>query len=250
MHREDGRYVLSGHLPDSNLRASVINTVTGSRPGREVDATGLSASDFVDVAPFTSGSALPNFLRSYCSVAEPGDFSIATGSGPVLTGAATRELEGQWLSLLRPLSGTFKVEAHLSIRPSQYHMPGYQPTSEVPAELLARLQENLRNRLITFTDSSMEISPEDASMLSALSADLFAAGPALHLIVGSHPGSEKPEDTAKALSRAEMVQRRLVELGIPTENLHAEVFDALPLNGSGGAETGVSYTNSVELLVR
>lgn len=250
LHRVDGRYVLAGHLPDKNLRDALIAVVKEGRLGREVDATELNASEFVDPAAFTAGDALAKFLRSYCAVPEPGDFSIQSGTGPVLAGAATRELEAQWLSLLRPLSGTYKVESHLSIRPSRYHLPGYEATSTIPAELLARLQENLRRRRITFAESSMVISPEDTSMLYALTADLFAAGPALHLIIGSHPNSGSPSDRSMAQSRAEAVHNRLVELGIPAENLHMEVLDDLPIGSTGGAETGFSYANSVELIVR
>lgn len=52
------------------------------------------------------------------------------------------------------------------------------------------------------------------------------------------------------MRRAEFVLNRLVELGIPSDNLHPMVFDALPPGASGGAETGVTYANSVELLLR
>jgi|JI10StandDraft_1071094.scaffolds.fasta_scaffold67133_4 hypothetical protein len=250
MHRLNGRYELSGHLPHQALKDRIIEVIKHCRPSLDVDAARLTASQFVDPAPFTTGDGLIQFLESYCSVPEPGDFSIATGSGPILAGAATRELEGRWLALLRPLSGTFKVSTRLSIRPSLFHLPGYEVTSQIPSELRAQMQESLRHKLIEFPDDTLTIRPEDDAMLSALTADLFAAGPALHLIVGAHPSSEEPNDEAKAMRRAEFVLNRLVELGIPSDNLHPMVFDALPPGASGGAETGVTYANSVELLLR
>ena len=204
-------YVVKGFLPTPELRQAVLDSIQGNPGGWQIDASELNASRFVDEAVFTQSNALPVFLASYFQAPVPGTFSIDAGSGPRLSADATREMEAEWLGLLRGVSGAAKVEADLRIHPSIYQLPGYRPESVTVEGTLEPLVQTLRQTAFFFDATTGMLPPDEESKLSSLVPLITACGPGLRIILsGSNlePDAQLPGSNRE---RAETVRAKLIE---------------------------------------
>ncbi len=248
IHAKGDAIVLSGLLPDTALKEELVAALAEVAGARVVDPTGLQASPHVLSAAFAKPQLLTAFANSFFSLPPPRSFDIQSDGIPHLTGMATRQLESQWLALLRPITGAAKVDAQLTHLPSVYHFPGYQIQSKLPAATLDSLREILRDCVIMFDPGSAKIPPQEQIKLSTLASSLLAAGPSLGLVIGAHPDPAGPEKSEKDISkaRAGAVLSFLVEQGAPTTDIHAVVFDPMPA-GSPAAPAG---PRCVEILIK
>lgn len=235
--KNDG-ITLSGLLPSTELKEDIVSEVAEVAGGREVDPSALKASPHVLPAAFAKKKHLPAFVRSFFSDPPPRSFDIGRDGIPHLKAMATRQMESQWLALLRPVTGTAKVDAQFTLLPSIYHFPGYQAQTSLPPEVLTPLRETLKGISITFENSSAKFTPEAQTQLAALAPTLLAAGPGLRLIVGAHPDPADQETSEMELGRARAaaVLSFLVEQGVPSTDMSAMVFEPVPA-GSPAAPT-------------
>ncbi len=245
---KDDAIVLSGLLPDTALKAELVAALAEVAGARVVDPTALQASPHVLPASFAKPQLLTHFVGSFFSLPSPRSFDIQSDGIPHLTGMATRQLESVWLALLRPVTGTAKVDAHFTLVPSLYHFPGYKIQSKLPPATLDSLRETLRGCVIGFDAGSAQIRPEEQTKLAILASSLLAAGPTLGLIIGAHPDPAGPEKVEKDISkaRADAVLSFLVEQGVPAGEIHAVVFDAVP----AGSPAAPASPRCVELLIK
>lgn len=248
IHAREGAIVLSGLLPDTALKQELVATLAEVAGAREVDPAALKASPHVHPAPFARPEQLTAFVNSFFSLPPPRSFDIRSDGIPHLTGMATRQLESVWLALLRPVTGSAKVEAKFTLMPSLYHFPGFQPQSKLPAATLESMRETLRGCVIAFQPGSAQLQPEEQIKLVTLAPALLAAGPGLGLVIGAHPDPSGPEKAEKDLgkARANAVMSFLVEQGAPTADMQAVVFDPVP----AGSPAAPASPRCVELLIK
>jgi hypothetical protein len=215
---------------------------------RVVDPSALKASPHVLPAAFAKPDLLTAFVKSFFSVPPPRSFDIQSDGIPHLEGVATRQMESTWLTLLRPVTGAAKVDAHFTLVPSIYHFPGYRVQSKLPPEAIAPLREALRGCVIVFDAGSGRIPPAEQTKLATLAPTLLAAGPALGLVIGAHPDPAGPEKVEKdiGMARAEAVLSFLVEQGVPAAEIRAVVFDSVP----AGSPSAPATPRCVELLIK
>ena len=239
---------LSGLLPSGGLKEEIVSAIAGDSGASVVDPAALKASPHVNAAPFAKSQALATFLASFFSAAPPRSFEIHDQGSPVLKGAATRRLESEWLTLLRPVTGGAAVDSHLTLLPSIYHMPGYKATSPLPTAQLDQLRDVLRSITISFETGSSRIPPLDQTRLAALAPALLGAGPTLGLIIGGHPdpAGDLKVESALAQSRAETVLSFLIEQGVPNSDISAIAFEPVP----PGSPAAPQQPRSVEILVK
>lgn len=239
---------LSGMLPAGGLKEEIIAALAGDSGAAEIDPSSLKASPHVKAAPFAKKKALAAFLASFFAAPPPRSFEIRDQGPPRLTGIATRKLESEWLTLLRPVTGGAKVDSQLVLLPSLYHQPDYQPRSQLPAAMLDQLREVLRGMTIAFDPGSSTLPPIDQTKLAALAPSLLAAGPALGLIIGGHPDplGDSGAENAIAKARGEAVLSFLIEQGVPGTDITAIAFEPVP----PGSPAAPQIPRSVEILVK
>lgn len=241
--------VLSGLLPDPAVKEEVVTTLAEVAGARVVDPGALKASTHVTPAPaFARAGPLVDFLRSFFALPPPRSFDIGVDGIPHLEGLATHGKEGEWLALLRPLTGGAKVDAHLTLAPSPLHFPGYQPQSALPPATLELVREALRQTPVVFEVGATRLTPDEQSKLAALAPLLLSAGPALGLVIGAHPEAVGRADAEKSVgkARAEAVLSFLIEQGVPSADISAVVFDAVP----HGSPFAPAVPRCVEILVK
>ncbi len=245
---KDDAFVLSGLLSDTALKEDLVATLAEVAGARVVDPSALKASPHVLPAAFAKPDLLTAFVKSFFSVPPPRSFDIQSDGIPHLEGVATRQMESTWLTLLRPVTGAVKVDAHFTLVPSIYHFPGYRVQSKLPPEAIASLQEALRGCVIVFDAGSSRIPPAEQTKLATLAPTLLAAGPALGLVIGAHPDPAGPEKVEKdiGMARAEAVLSFLVEQGVPAAEIRAVVFDSVP----AGSPSAPATPRCVELLIK
>lgn len=239
---------LAGLLPAEELKEELVAALAEVAGARVVDPSALKASTHVMPAAFAKADALAAFLRSFFKAALPRSFDIDATGIPHLEGLATRQMESEWLALLRPITGGAKVDAKLTLVPSDLHAPGYQTRSVLPTALLESVREALRQTCVTFEPGSTRLTPEEQTKLAALAPLLLAAGPSLGLMIGAHPDPAGPTGTEKTVgkARAEAVLSFLIEQGVPSADISAVVFDAVPV----GSSFAPASPRCVEILIK
>lgn len=250
LHVEAGvdTITIKGWLPSRAAKEELVAALVEVAGSRVIDPGALKTGPHVLAAGFEKHELLAVFLRSYFVVPGPRSFDIMGDGSPRMVGVATRQMESEWLALLRPVTGAAKVDAKFDLVPSIYHFPGYQPRTALPADVLDSLREVLRASGLEFEAGSARISPELRSKLAGLAPLLLAAGPTLRLVIGAHPdpnASMAVEDVI-GRQRAEAVLSFLVEQGVPSADISAVVFDPVPV-GSPAAPTSL---RSVELVIK
>ncbi len=245
--KDDATIVLSGLLPETALREEVIAALSEVAGSREVDPTALKASPHVLTADFAKREALAAFVGDFFSAPPPRSFHVRSDGIPHMDGAATREMESRWLTLLRPVTGAAKVDARLTLMPSIYHFPGYKIESKLQPEVLNPLREILRGFTLVFEVGATRLTSEAQTRLAALAPTLLAAGPALELVIGAHPDPVGPERVEKETgrARAEAVQSFLIDQGVPAQ-MSAVVFDPVP----SGSPSAPAMPRCVEFIIK
>jgi outer membrane protein OmpA-like peptidoglycan-associated protein len=245
---KDEAIVLSGLLPDTALKEEVVAALAEIAGARVVDPSALKASAHVLPASFAKKELLAAFVRAFFNAPPPRSFDIRSDGIPRLEALATRQMESQWLGLLRPITGAAKVDVRFTLLPSVYHFPSYQIQSKLPPETLASLREMLRGLSVVFETGSARLLPEEQTKLATLAPALLAAGPSLGLVIGAHPDPAGPESVEKELgkARAGAVMSFLVDQGVPSADISAVAFDPVaPASPSAPANP-----RSVELIIK
>jgi outer membrane protein OmpA-like peptidoglycan-associated protein len=244
---KDDAITLSGLLPDTSLKEELVAALAEVAGARVVDPAALKASPHVLSAAFAKPSLLAAFVSSFFSAPPPRSFDIGSDGVPHLVGVATRQMESQWLTLLRPVTGGAKVDAQFTHVPSLYHFPGYQLQSKLSPATRDSVRDVLRGFAIVFDAGSSRIPPQEQTKLATLAPVLLTAGPALGLIVGAHPDPGGPENVEKDIgkARAEAVMSFLIDQGVPA-NISAVVFDPVP----AGSSSAPAMPRSVEFLIK
>lgn len=239
--------VLSGLLPDTSLKEELVAALAEVAGARVVDPSALKASPHVLAAAFAKPSLLAAFVGGFFGAPPPRSFIVGTDGVPHLTGVATRQMESQWLTLLRPVTGAAKVDANFTQVPSLYHFPGYQLQSKLAPTTLDAVRDVMRGCTIVFDAGSSRIPPQEQTRLATLAPTLLTAGPALKLVVGAHPDPAGPENVEKEIgkARAEAVMSFLIDQGVPAE-ISAVVFDPVP----AGSPSAPAMPRSVEILIK
>ncbi len=248
IRREAGQIVASGLIPDEALRRAIVEAVSSGPHGLPVEAEGLRVSSHALPAPFTSVDHLVPLLHSFYSTLSPGEFRVRADENPHFRADATRSLESEWLTRLRPLTQGRRAELELDHYPSTYHFPGRRLQTPLPPDVLQTVEDALAGQFFLFSPGQANLSSEQEARLANLVPVLLSAGPALRLIVGGHPDpTAAPEvESRLARQRAEQVVSFLIEQGAPSVEILPVAFDPVPLGGKHAP----SQTPSVEILIQ
>lgn len=249
VERSGDVYVLKGALPSAELKNAVIEAVQDNPGGWKIDATGLIGAPHVKEAAFTRQGALPLFLHSYFSAPTPGTFVIEPDGSPQLMADATRQMEAEWMGLLRGVSGAAKVEADLTIYPSAYQLPGYRCESKVEPGTLEPLSNELNRWALIFDPVTNTISEVEAAKLEAIVPLITACGPSLQLILSSTGGPAR-DSQASRKARCEIVKTKLAALGVPASQMEVEDLGALHPARALAADAEPQPGARVEMLVK
>ncbi|MCA1964633.1 MAG: OmpA family protein [Prosthecobacter sp.] len=245
--RSGDQLVARGLVPDDGLRAGILEALRAGPHGLTVDATALRVSTHALAAPFTEPATLLPLLRSFFSTPSPGSLRFSADDNPVLTAEATRTLESQWLTLLRPLTHGRRAELHLDYYPSLHHFPGRRLHTVLPPAVQQAVTDALADPFVRFSPGKSTLAREEEARLASLVPALLSAGPGLRLIVGGHPDPNgTPEAEARlAMARAEQVVSFLIEQGTPAVEITPLAFDPVP----PGGKHAPAVTSSVEILI-
>lgn len=249
IEKSNATYIIKGSLPSSEMKAAVIDAVADNPGGWKIDTTALIGAPHVQQAAFTKGNALPVFLRSYFSAPTPGTFEITPDGSPRITADATRQMEAEWLALLRGVSGAAKVDARLNIVPSVYQLPGYRPESQVVEGTLAPLMEALNHASVMFDPVTNTLPEDEAARLEALAPLMTACGPGLHLILTASGGTVHNNATGHKAS-CETVKARLVALGLVASQIETADLGPLRPPRALAADAETQSGARVEMLVK
>jgi hypothetical protein len=188
------------------------------------------------------------FLRSFFSTPSPGEFSLLPGQNPHLKADTTRTLESAWLNMLRPVTGSTRVEMEWVQHPSIFHFPGRRIQTALPEEVLQNVSNLITHDFIPFAPGRSLLSAEMRTHLTTLIPSLLAAGPALRLVVGGHPepNGNVQVEADLARQRAEQVSSFLIEQGAPCMEILTMAFDPVPAGDPHAPE----QPSSVEILIQ
>jgi outer membrane protein OmpA-like peptidoglycan-associated protein len=225
------------------------------KPGQwTIDNKNLHASENISPAPFTSGDVLPAFLKSFYDTPVPGTFSIDLRKGPQIKAYATPAMVSNWLALLQPVSGSTPVSlGDITYLPSIHHFPGYKPESVLaPGVEAESLRALLKNQQIYFASGSSAIEPAEQVKLGPLVFAINSAGPDASFIIAGYAdiGGETAtyKDVIKGL-RATAVKKLLLRLGVSSDNMEIQAFDATR-PGEVITEEGRRLSRRVEVLLK
>ena len=243
IERQDDTIVVSGLLPEGGLTKALLDAVAESPFHWKIQSDRLKSSAYVQDKPFDQPTPLAAFVRSYFGTAAPGSFVLGPDGQPRLSGAATRALEAEWLTLLRSVTGAAKVHTDFTYLPSIYHASDRHLRSPLAPDFIDTLRDELEAITITFPRGSKQIQPDEATKLAALSSVLLTAGPALRLVVGGYPDPDGLASVERTIARlrAEAVVSFLLEMGIPTTYIEPMAFETT---------TDGSAAGTVEILIQ
>jgi outer membrane protein OmpA-like peptidoglycan-associated protein len=209
----------------------------------------------------SEGNPQPNLTRVVCHVkAKPkmgnieGAALAATAGTPIADAKVTvTDKLGRSLSLQADQAGAFRFE---NVPPGEARVqlvaPGYLTTSKwvsvppgqdfkitveltptpVPANVLLNGKQIVIRKALAFQAGTKELLPEANALLDEL-ATLLLAHPELERVeIQSHTSSENAAVVGMQLSqqRAELIQRQLVDRGIPASRLQAQGYgDSQPI---------------------
>jgi hypothetical protein len=246
--RQNGKLVVTGIVPSQELKEAIQETLNQPHHGLAVEVSQLRVTSHALAAAFTHPEVLLPFLRSFYSTPSPGDFSLLPGHRPHLKADTTRTLESAWLSKLRPMTGSTRVDMEWIQHPSIFHFPGRRIETALPEEVLQNVRKRITRDFIPFAPDSSVLLPEMRSHLTSLLPALLAAGPALRLVVGGHPepNGNLQLQSALAMQRAKQVRTYLIEQGAPCMQILPVAFDPMP----AGDPQAPARPHSVEILIQ
>jgi len=248
IRRQDGKLVVTGILPTLELKEAIQETLNQPSHGLVADVSQLRVTSHVLPGPLTRPETILPFLRSFFSTPSPGEFSLLPGQNPHLKADTTRTLESAWLNMLRPVTGSMRVEMEWVQHPSIFHFPGRRIQTALPEEVLQNVSNLITHDFIPFAPGSSLLSTEMRTHLTALIPSLLAAGPALRLVVGGHPepNGNLQVEADLARQRAEQVSSFLIEQGAPCTEILPMAFDPVP----AGDPYAPAQPSSVEILIQ
>jgi outer membrane protein OmpA-like peptidoglycan-associated protein len=248
IRRQDGKLVATGILPTLELKEAIQETLNQPSHGLATDVSQLRVTNHLQPGPLTRPETILPFLRSFFSTPSPGEFRLLPGQNPHLKADATRALESAWLNMLRPATGSMRVDLQLVQHPSIFHFPGRRIQTALPEEVLQNVSNLITQDFIPFAPGSSLLSAEMRTHLTALVPLLLAAGPALRLVVGGHPepNGNLQVEADLARQRAEQVRSFLIEQGAPCKEILAMAFDPVPT----GDPHAPAQPSSVEILIQ
>ena len=250
--RKGDAYIVRGHLPSDALRQGVLDALQANPSGWTIEADELIVSRFIEKTDFTDETTLPVFLKHFFSVPVPGEFSVSEGQPPRLTGTATREVESLWLSSLRQVSGPAKVEADITIVPSGYHLPGYQPTSEIPPETVAPLTKALRDAELVFDPGSPLLPATEEIKLAAIMPYILPTGTGLKLLICGYDDPALAPADSKEMTRlrAEAVIAKLRALGMAATDVEIAHYDIRQSHGTLTEQARAEMARHLDLIAK
>ena len=250
--REGDAYIARGHLPSEALRQGVLDALQANPAQWRIEAGELIVSRFIDKTEFTDEKTLPVFLQHFFSVPVPGEFSISEGQGPRLTGTATREMESLWLSSLRQVSGGAKVEADITLVPSDFHLPGRRPVSNIPPETVEPLLKALREAELVFDPGSPLLPPTEEIKIAAMMPSIIPAGVELKLLICGYDDPALAPAASKEMTRqrAEAVIAKLRELGMPAMDVEIRHFDMRKAHGTPSEQERSEMARHLDIIAK
>ena len=249
IERTGDTYAMKGFLPSAQSRQAVIDAVQENPGGWKVDASGLIGAQHVHEAAFTKSDALPQFLRSYFEAPAPGTFAIKEDNVPHIVADATREMEAEWLGLLRGVSGAARVDAVLTVYPSVFQIPGYRPQSEVVEGTLPPLVDALKHTAAFFDPLTNTLTPEEEARLATVAPLMIACGPGLQILLSGTGGAETDTPAAHH-ARCDIVKAKLTALGVAASQMEVADLGALYAQSPGPADPQKQSGARVEMLVK
>ena len=248
IRRQDGKLVATGILPTLELKEAIQETLNQPSHGLATDVSQLRVTNHLLPGPLTRPETILPFLRSFFSTPSPGEFRLLPSQNPHLKADTTRALESAWLNMLRPVTGSMRVDLQLVQHPSIFHFPGRRIQTALPEEVLQNVSNLITQDFIPFAPGSSLLSAEMRTHLTALVPSLLAAGPALRLVVGGHPepNGNLQVEADLARQRAEQVRSFLIEQGAPCKEILAMAFDPVPT----GDPHAPAQPSSVEILIQ
>ncbi|MCB1227459.1 MAG: hypothetical protein KDK99_16695 [Verrucomicrobiales bacterium] len=248
--RDLNGFRVSGYLPDDRLAQSLLAALKQAAPEVPIDHRQLAVSPHVQPSAFATEKGLPEFVAAFFSAPTQASLRL-DGQGARLEGTATREQESRWLSQLRPLTGGHPVDVQLRIYPSLYHLPGYQPQSQIDLERAVNLRQLLAHQRIHFAEDYPFLTPEERATLAALLPQLLPAGPGLRLIIAVQRAPADPSLLRPGLdeARGQSVRDYLIQLGLAPSQLSVILLDD-PGDSRQLDSQPSGLENTVELLIQ
>ncbi len=249
--RDGPRTVIRGRVQSEALAEAITKAAGGSINGRLVTID-ITANKHTPDAAFAKGDATAKFIASFLNSPSPGTFSIDPLNGPQLKAYATAQMESEWLALLRPLSGSARVNTNITRVPSIYHFPDYQPISQLPPGMAESLRSIFQLHPIYFDIGSATLRPEEAIKLGPLVYLINSAGPQASFIIaasadsGGEPGVQ---NDAIQRARGDAVRVKLAQLGVANTHFEVQVFNAIP-NPQLPPDEARRQTRRVEFLIK
>lgn len=183
------------------------------------------------------------FLGYYFTDAGNREVELREG-GLILRGDATVLLRSDWLSKASEVVEKDAVVDRLTVQPSRFHFPGYEPESLADPLKLAQVRRQLAANTIAFGGTA-EVTPPDgeADKIAALAQAIQDAGGSARYAVGGHPGREGniTDNGQVARARAREVVAALVSAGVDEGQLEVVSF---------GVTESEQWDNHVEVVVK
>ena len=225
--RQGGKFVLTGLLPNKELRDAVLAALQDTKLETVMDGSKLRTGTYIRTVRFTDAKALPEFVRRFFALGDTTSLE-ADEHGAIFSANVTDEIFADWLPFLEQLGYAETARANLRFFPSIYHLPSRKQESKLPPTSLAALESALRTSTLRFEKNDDSVTSDDAPKLSALRTAILDAGPEAHVVIGVHPGTTGDPKAVLALARkrAEDVRTQLVDRGVPSERLEIVAFSA------------------------
>ncbi|MEM9283460.1 MAG: OmpA family protein [Verrucomicrobiota bacterium] len=237
---------------EGQLTAETAQNLTGAfaaDSGVEINADGLEQSAIIDDPPGLRGKNFSQLLQAVFASASSRSISVE-GNHLAIEAPATREIAAEWQKLAG--EGFGSIDADFEIFPSEYHLPGYRVTSQVPAEKLQLVTRALDENNVFFDSGSAEIRPDQVSALDAAAKAIEDAGPKAQFVLGGHADATGSAELNQKLSRerSETVKSELTSRGIKAGSLEVVSFGATELVGDNDTEEGRARSRRVEIRVK
>jgi len=233
----DGAVVLSGHVPDRETGARLVDAArrAGASEVEDRQRLGAGAPDGFEQA-LSAALAVAMRLEGGRVELSGGRLTVA---GQALTGPAANELRS---SLARSAPPGIELDAVIGT------LPVGPPVS--PQDCQARLDATFARGAIGFETGSAEILPGSFGLLDRLAYDLRHC-PSAVVEIGGHTDSEGADDANLALSqaRADAVKAYLARAGVLPGKLQARGFGETEPRAGNDTPEGRAQNRRIEFRI-
>ena len=236
---------VTGDLPSEEFRDHVLNAITEGNANLEVTSDDLKAGGYVKEAGFLEPEATVQFLQSFYSSPEPGDF-VADGKTIFISGNGTEAMRLEWDRLLSAMAPNTRHELNLTLYPSIYHLPGFRPASSLPEQVQVELKELLAECAVTFGPGYAAVAEQDQPKLQEAVQAIKAVGSDIQVVIGCYPDvtGDGRTNATMAQRRAEAVAEKLRAYGLSAANSEVVEFGPVPIS------SGIDFNRRVEIMLR